>query len=191
MKHLSIVLVLLGVSTTAWGQFRFRDLNANSLELVENGSPVFVYNYGMMLKKGVAEDRTRCCYLHPVYAPNGVVITDDFPEDHLHHRGINWTWPVVTVDGKTYDLWTIKGILARFEKWHRKEAGKDSAVLSFQDGWYVGERKVVEEEVTIVAHPAVTPHDSRIRVGFGDVRLRDHGVRAEKLTGCSHIADEL
>ena len=86
----------------------------------ENGSPVFVYNYGMMLKKGVAEDRTRCCYLHPVYAPNGVILTDDFPEDHPHHRGINWTWPVVTVDGKTYDLWTIKGILARFEKWEQE-----------------------------------------------------------------------
>ncbi len=122
--------------------------------LEENGSPVFVYNYGMMLKEGVAQDRTRCCYLHPVYAPNGVVITDDFPEDHPHHRGINWAWPVVTVDGKTYDLWTIKGVLARFEKWNRKEAGKDSAVLGFQDGWYVGDRKVVEEAIEIVAHPA-------------------------------------
>ncbi|MCL4402458.1 MAG: ThuA domain-containing protein, partial [Acidobacteria bacterium] len=125
-----------------------------SVELSEGGSPVFVYNHGMMLKEGVPADRTRCCYLHPVYAPNGVVITDDFPRDHYHHRGISWMWPVVIVDGRTYDLWTIKGIHARFEKWDRKEAGKNRAVLAVQDGWYIGDRKVVEENVEIVVHPA-------------------------------------
>jgi type 1 glutamine amidotransferase len=152
LKLLFTILALLAVSTAS-GQFRFRDLNADSVQLEENGAPVYVYNYGMMLKQGVAADRTRCCYLHPVYAPNGVVITDDFPEDHPHHRGINWAWPVVTVDGKTYDLWTIKGMLAHFEKWNRKEAGRDSAVLGFQDGWYIANRKVAEEKIEIVAHP--------------------------------------
>jgi type 1 glutamine amidotransferase len=154
LKVLIATLALLMAATAASGQFRFRELNATSVALEDGGSPVFVYNYGMMLKPGVREDRTRCCYLHPVYAPNGVVITDDFPTDHLHHRGINWTWPEVKVDGKVYDLWTIKGILARFEKWNCKEAGKDSARLGFTDGWYVGERKVAEEEVEITAHPA-------------------------------------
>ena len=61
-------------------------------------------------------------------------------------------WPVVVVDGKTYDLWGIHGISARFEKWERKTAGKDHAALAFQDGWYVGDRKVVQENVTVVAH---------------------------------------
>ena len=83
------------------------------------------------------------------------MVTDDFPKDHPHHRGISWMWPVVVVDGKTYDLWTIKGILDRFEKWERKKAGKDKAVLAFQDGWYIGDRKVVQENVEIVAHSLV------------------------------------
>jgi type 1 glutamine amidotransferase len=166
------LLALLAAATAASGQFRFRELNDKSLELSENGAPVFVYNYGMMLKPGVNADRTRCCYLHPVYAPNGVIITDDFPEDHPHHRGINWTWPVVTVDGKTYDLWTIRGILAHFEKWNRKDAGKDSAVLGFTDGWYIGDRKVVEEEIEITAHPA-----------SGDRRDLDFTVRLRAVAG--------
>ncbi len=168
LKYLLTALALLTASTAAWGQFRFRELNLNSVELSENGSPVFVYNYGMILKQGAAADRTRFCYLHPVYAPDGVVITDDFPEDHPHHRGINWAWPVVTVDGKTYDLWTIKGMLAHFEKWNRKEASQDSAVLGFTDGWYIGERKVVEEEIEITAHPVA---DGRRDLDF-IVRLR-------------------
>jgi type 1 glutamine amidotransferase len=147
-----MLLAWTALSSVAMGQFQFRDINSKSLELSQSGSPVFVFNYGTMLKEGVPADRARCCYLHPVYAPNGVVITDDFPRDHYHHRGISWMWPIVTVDGRNYDLWTIKGILARFEKWDRKDAGADQAVLAFTDGWYIGERKVVEENIEIVAH---------------------------------------
>jgi type 1 glutamine amidotransferase len=143
------------LQAAAFGQFAFRDVDSKSIELSDNGAPVFVYNHGVMLKEGAAADRARCCYVHPLYAPNGVAITDDFPKDHPHHRGINWMWPDVTVDGKSYDLWTIKGMLARFEKWNRREAGQDRAVLGFEEGWYIGDRKVVDDDVEIVAHPVV------------------------------------
>jgi len=149
-----VLILLLVLAGTARAEFLFRDQGPASIELTENGAPVFVYNHGRMLKDGVPADRARCCYLHPVYAPNGVVITDDFPSDHYHHRGVSWTWPVVTVDGKKYDLWTIRGILAKFERWVRKEAKKNKAVLAFENGWYVGDRRVVSEQVEIVVHPA-------------------------------------
>ena len=156
MKTLAALLMALAVAPTwALGQFQFRDLDSKSVELTDNGLPVLVLNHGNMLPEGVAPDRARCCYLHPVYAPNSVVVTDDFPKDHPHHRGISWMWPVVVVDGKTYDLWTIKGILDRFEKWDHKKAGKEKAELAYQGGWYVGERKVVQENVEIVAHSVV------------------------------------
>jgi type 1 glutamine amidotransferase len=154
MRLWPILLALAGALPAAGGEFRFRDLDANSLELWENDAPVFVYNHGTMLKPGVPADRARCCYLHPLYAPNGVAVTDDFPKDHYHHRGVSWIWPVVRVDGKSYDLWAIKGIAARFEKWIRKDVSGGQAVLAFQEGWYVGDRKVVEDTVEIVAHPA-------------------------------------
>jgi type 1 glutamine amidotransferase len=181
VKTLIFSLLALAVApVVAVGQFQFHDLNSKSVELTENGSPVFVYNYGTMLKEGTAPDRARCCYLYPVYAPNGVVVTDDFPKDHPHHRGISWMWPVVVVDGTTYDLWTIKGILDRFEKWERKKTGKDKAVLAFQDGWYVGDRKVVQENVEIVAHSLV---DGRRDL---DVTVTLHSVGAEVAIGGTH-----
>lgn len=154
VKQLLFVVLWIAAEVSASAGFRFRDVDEKSVELADNGVPVFVYNHGMMLKDGVPADRTRCCYLHPVYAPNGVVVTDDFPRDHFHHRGISWMWPVVMVGGKAFDLWSMKGIEARFEALNRKEASKDRAVLAFTHGWYVGDRKVVEEQVEIVAHPA-------------------------------------
>lgn len=185
MKALILYLLALMVAQAlAMGQFQFRDLNSTSLELTDKGSPVFVYNYGTMLREGTAPDRARCCYLHPVYAPNGVVVTDDFPQDHPHHRGISWMWPVVIVDGTTYDLWTIKGILDRFEKWEHKKAGKNSAELAFQDGWYVGDRKVVQEDVEIVAHSLV---DGRRDL---DIIVTLHSAGAEVVIGGTHDHDK-
>jgi len=93
-------------------------------------------------------------------------------------------WPVVVVDGKTYDLWTIKGILDRFEKWERKKAGKDKAVLAFQDGWYVGDRKVVQENVEIVAHSIVDGSRDL------DVTVTLHSVGAEVSIGGTHELDK-
>ncbi|HUZ46953.1 MAG TPA: ThuA domain-containing protein [Terriglobia bacterium] len=156
LKALALSLIALALAPAiAAGQFKLRDVNSKSLEVTDNGAPVFTYNYGIMLKEGVNPDRARCCYLYPVYAPNGVEVTDDFPVDHPHHRGISWTWPIVKVDGKTYNLWAIEGIHDRFEKWKARKAGSDTAVLAVQNGWYVGERRVVEEDVKMVAHSVV------------------------------------
>jgi len=88
------------------------------------------------------------------------------------------------VDGKTYDLWTIKGILDRFEKWERKEAGKDKAVLAFQDGWYVGDRKVVQENVEIIAHSIVEGRRDL------DITITLHSAGAEVAIGGTHEHDK-
>ena len=154
MRFLLALLSAVLVAAPAQAQFEFRDLDAKSLQLSEKGAPILVFNHGVMLPAGVPADRARCCYIHPVYAPNGAVVSDDFPKDHYHHRGISWMWPVVTVDGQTYDGWMLKGIAPRFESWVTREAAADHATLTFRDGWYVGDRKVVEEEIRIVAHPA-------------------------------------
>ncbi len=34
----------------------------------------------------------RANYLHPVVTPSGKLVTEDFPVDHRHHRGIFWAW---------------------------------------------------------------------------------------------------
>jgi len=138
----------------AAGPFEFRERNATSLELRESGQPVYVYNYGMMLDSGAPESKRRSSYLHPVYAPNGVVVTDDFPRDHWHHRGVFWAWPIITVEGKRYDQWMALNPQTRFERWVTREAGEGNAVLEVENGWYLDGGKIVKESVRIVAHPA-------------------------------------
>ncbi|HWQ54319.1 MAG TPA: DUF6807 family protein [Bryobacteraceae bacterium] len=135
--------------------FAFRDVSATSLELTEGGRPVFVYHHGMQLKAGVPERYLRSSYLHPVYAPDGTVVTDDFPRDHFHHRGLSWMWPVVRVEGKQYDPWACEpGMQTRFVRWMARGAAAGRARLAVENGWFIGERKVVAETVDMVVHPA-------------------------------------
>ena len=147
-------VLLTALCLEAQSPFEFRDAGATGLELRENGKPVFVYNYGPTLPGGVPESFRRSGYLHPVYAPNGVVVTDDFPKDHFHHRGIFWAWPIVRAEGREYDPWAVKGLPVKFVRWIEKRAAADGAVLAVENGWFAGDRKIVKETVRISVHPA-------------------------------------
>jgi hypothetical protein len=46
-------------------------------------------------------------YIHPVYAPSGRSITDDFPADHRHHHGIWWAWTKTEFEGRHPDFWNV------------------------------------------------------------------------------------
>ena len=149
-----LVLAALGTAAAvAAPRFEFREIRPDSLQLTENGKPVFVYNHGALLTPGYPETMRRSTYLHPVYAPDGTVLTDDFNKDHPHHRGIFWAWEVITFDGKTDDAWTVKGMHHKFVRWKERETAGPVAKLEVENGWYMGERKFVKEDVEILAHP--------------------------------------
>ena len=134
--------------------FRFAPVNDVALGLWEGDRPVLAYNHGVLLKKGVPANFARSSYVHPIYGLAGEVITDDFPADHFHHRGLFWGWPHVKVGGKEYDNWALRGIDTKFERWLAREAGPTGAVLGVQNGWYVGKRRVLDEQVWFRVHPA-------------------------------------
>ena len=59
---------------------------------------------------------TRAGYVHPLYGLDGRVLTHDFPDDHLHHRGIFWAWHQLWVgDEKAGDPWLTKDFLKEVE----------------------------------------------------------------------------
>jgi hypothetical protein len=152
LSWLAIPVFCASLSAAPAAKFSFADANGK-LTLADAGKPVFIYNYGPVLGEGFPETMRRSTYLHPVWLPDGRVITDDFNKDHPHHRGISWMWPVVVVDGKTYDLWTVAGIRQRFLKWTARETKGGRARLGVRNGWFVDERKVVDEQVEIIAEP--------------------------------------
>jgi hypothetical protein len=102
----------------------------------------------MMLPEGVPEDRKRACYFHPVYDLDGRVITDDFPKDHYHHRGIAWMWPGVWIGDRKVDEWHIKGVHQKFIRWLGKEVGPVCAVMGVEAGWFLDDGTKKADEIS-------------------------------------------
>lgn len=51
----------------------------------------------------------RANYIHPLYGLDGDILTEDFPADHPHHRGIFWAWHQVWLgDKKLGDSWAAQ-----------------------------------------------------------------------------------
>jgi hypothetical protein len=130
--------------------FAIRDADKNSVKLVDGDRPVLVYNHGVITNANVPKDnpeRSRACYVHPVWGINGEVLTDDFPKDHYHHHGIFWAWPHVGIAGKHYDIWMYHDIHDQFVRWICRDCGPTAAVLAVENGWFVGAKKVMVERV--------------------------------------------
>ncbi len=57
--------------------------------------------------KSIAGKYMRANYIHPLYGLDGQVLTEDFPDDHPHHRGVFWAWHQVWLgDRKLCDPWS-------------------------------------------------------------------------------------
>jgi hypothetical protein len=138
-----LLLTLLAAS------YEWRDTGTNALELLDDGKPVLTYNYGPQLANNAPERYRRCCYIHPLRAPNGAVVTDDFPRDHYHHRGLAWMWPEVIVDEKKYDMW-IPGPL---QDRHVRFLDRGPGTLKVENGWFLGDTRVLKEFVELTVKP--------------------------------------
>lgn len=143
-----------GSSTAA---FAWSDVSPASVQLAEGDRPVLVYNHGDVTNLKVPKKdfrRTRGCYVHPIHGLDGEVLTDDFPRDHFHHHGLFWAWPHVQMGDTAYDLWQKPGMRIRFVRWLDRRVGNSSAALGVENGWFVGDRKVMIERFWLTAHAA-------------------------------------
>ena len=104
--------------------------NGPQFVISEQGRPALQYNYakveaGEVWSSISADNRkyavARSDYIHPLYGPEGEVLTKDWSPDHPHHRGIYWAWPEVDWHGQRGDLHALQKVFAR-------PAGKCAAV---------------------------------------------------------------
>ncbi len=49
----------------------------------------------------------RSGFIHPLWSPNGLVLTDIHPPDHIHHMGIWMPWTHTQYEGRRIDFWNV------------------------------------------------------------------------------------
>jgi len=134
--------------------FRIQDAEGKHLRIMDGDDPVMTYNYGTIEHPDVAESMWRSCYVHPIWGLDGQMLSDDFPEDHRHHRGLFWTWARVIAGDKEHDLWALRGCVQQFDRVLHEDVGPVCATLGVTNRWLVGEMPIVRERVWLRAFPA-------------------------------------
>lgn len=129
-------------------------------------------------------------FLHPLRY-KGVTLTELYPADHIHHRGLFWAWRQLLRDGKPVgNLWLMQGVSVRPLG---SKPGADGQEIRSRARWVVAGEDILEERLTariagnrltldIELHPLVpglSLGGSADDKGYGGVSLRL--VQSEKL----------
>lgn len=78
----------------------------------------------------------RSNYIHPLYGLDGTVLTEDFPADHLHQRGIYWAWHQIYVDGRRVgDSWVMEDFSWNIDEVEVLELDRSSEALQVHSYW--------------------------------------------------------
>lgn len=86
--HLMFCWFWLMLSTVS-GQEIFLKITNDTAYFTAEADTILVYRATETSLNGSFK---RANYIHPLYGLEGGVITEDFPEDHPHHRGVFWAW---------------------------------------------------------------------------------------------------
>lgn len=103
------LLVLLGFAfarpTFAETPWKFV-ASDSGVSLADGDAPVLFYQRQPKSWNGRFE---RAHYVHPLYDLDGHELTEDFPADHRHHRGIFWAWHQTWIgDARVGDGWALQ-----------------------------------------------------------------------------------
>jgi hypothetical protein len=112
-----------------------------TLILQEGSQPILQYNYAMVYPPaGVDSAFKRSGFIHPLWAPNGAVLTNIHPKDHWHHVGIWNPWTHTEFEGREIDFWNL----------YKKEGTvRFTGFLSKNEGPVWGGFKALQEHVVL------------------------------------------
>ncbi len=164
---LTAILGITMLPTAAMAQRMVASVEEGSgaVVLTDGGKPVLRYNYETIEPpEGYAEQlpdearkyaRPRSNYIHPLYGPGGEQLTDDWADDHPHHRGIYWAWPEVQYRGEMGDLHALQRVFARPTGELQLRDGDDFAQIEAENRWlWEDKTPIVREKATMRAWPA-------------------------------------
>lgn len=178
-------------------------LAPDQVTLTDDGRTVLVYR----ARNADPAQPGRANYVHPLYAPDGTLLTEDQATDFPDQRGVFWAWRQVRLNGRQVaDGWGMNGLTYFVKETKFQGQTNGSGVLTLNLDWIVsidGELNYVAREVTaITVHPlvkgarridfdtTVTPRVSGLALGGAD-DLKGYGgfalrlVRSDKLNFAS------
>ncbi len=112
LKSYNILGFLLVVNFSIYAQnfkeennFVVFEDNGSSIIAKIGGKPSFQYNYETQRPDTIQQYYQRSGFIHPIYSPDGEILTEGFPEKHTHHHGMFTAWVNTKFRNKKIDFW--------------------------------------------------------------------------------------
>ncbi len=84
------------------------NLTPKSLKVSHGDAALFTYHHAHVLPpEGVKASYVRSGYITDMLSPGGKLITEDFPGDHYHHKGVWFPWTNTVFEGRDIDFWNL------------------------------------------------------------------------------------
>jgi len=113
--------------------------DGNHLNIEVGGKPVLSYRYTPMpVPEGVRPVFSLSGFIHPLYSPQGEVLTRIQAPDHWHHYGIWNPWTHTEFEGDTVDFWNLGS---------RQGRVRSAGVLTRQSGDVFGSFRSLHDHV--------------------------------------------
>lgn len=145
-------LLMTGLAVEAQTFSVKRDREAGTLTLVEKDKPIITFNSKPQLKDGVDEKYRRSGYFHPIYDLDGDPITDDFPDDHYHHRGMWLSWPWMQYSGEKMQLWHPSKLKQSFDRVVDQNLTENRARIILRNHWVVDGEPIGREQWIVTTY---------------------------------------
>jgi len=154
---LAIAIPLAGIAQASL----ITEDDGRALWVYDGDTPVLAYHHqDSPLPEGVEERFRRAGYIHPLVGLDGEILSQDFPSDHYHHRGIFWAWPETIALGRKLDTWGLSDAAQRPVKWESSEGENGTLLLHIEQYSYfkdAPDTPILDEKVTVTIHPVEGP----------------------------------
>jgi len=147
-----------------WGFISGKAQNVNAI-IKESGVLIteendFVLFYNTKNKTNYGLD-SRSNFIHPLYGLNGEVITENYPVDHLHHRGVFWAWHQIYIGNlRVGDAWYMDDFKYEVDSvWIKNDSNSAKTICSkvlWKSPMWIDDNKVekplIQENTSITVY---------------------------------------
>lgn len=160
MYRIPILSLLLAFALSASAQEIAVTIHSEAVYITESTDSILVYQ---VADRSMGGAYTRSNYIHPLYGLDGEVMTEDFPDDHPHHRGIFWAWHQLYIgDKRIGDGWELRDISWEVRSVREVPGPAGSRTIQAEVFWksplWLGEggeeKAFLREQTSITVHPA-------------------------------------
>jgi len=180
MKIFFTTILFLGITFVSFSQPITMQTEKDGVWIKDRDQKVFFYQKS---PKSLDGKYSRSNYLHPVFGLDGEILTEDFPADHFHHRGIFWTWHQLWKDNlRLGDPWMCENFSQEVTAIRLSEGKQSTGLLEVKVLWKSSlwlkndiQSAVISETTKITVFPV--KHDCR-RIDFCiELKALEDGIR--------------